>query len=449
MLNKYIVLDIENPNTRGNSICAIAIIVVEDNTIKDKIYTLINPEDRFDSINSQITGIDSSKVLNAPTLKEYWLEIKKLLENSIVVGHNVIYDLSVLVRSLHRYDINVDNFKYCCTLELARKNLSMDSYKLENIVNNLDYQYNPHIAIEDAMAATYLFEYLKNNYVVNEDDIHNYMAEYDTNDKLDERLISNLHSLKGIIQGVTADGVVDELEIERLKKWIDENLIYRQYTLFDKIISQLTVVLEDNIIDSYEQIKLNCLVSEFTSSRLYSETTLGIQMLQGIIDGIGCNNKIKLSEIKNLEKWLLEHNYLSGVYPYDKIYKIIQDVLSDGVLSEEEKNFLQDVFNNIICPVKAKRIEVKAIEISGKTFCLTGEFMSDSKAEIAQKLMELGGIEKNGVSSKVDYLFVGGMGSDAWKFGKIGGKIAKALELQEKGCAIQIVAESDMKEMLL
>ena len=48
------------------------------------------------------------------------------------------------------------------------------------------------------------------------------------------------------------------------------------------------------------------------------------------------------------------------------------------------------------------------------------------------------------MSGKLDYLFVGGLGSEAWKYGNIGGKIARAQELQEKGKNIQIISEDDL-----
>ena len=85
MLEKYVLLDLENPNTRGNSICAIAVVLVENDKVVEKKYTLINPEDRFDPINARITGIDASQVQNAPTLKEYWNEIKELLSENVVI----------------------------------------------------------------------------------------------------------------------------------------------------------------------------------------------------------------------------------------------------------------------------------------------------------------------------------------------------------------------------
>ena len=76
MLEKYVLLDLENPNTRGNSICAIAVVLVENDSVVKQKYTLINPEDRFDAVNAKITGIDASQVQDAPTLKEYWSEIQ-------------------------------------------------------------------------------------------------------------------------------------------------------------------------------------------------------------------------------------------------------------------------------------------------------------------------------------------------------------------------------------
>lgn len=70
-MKDYVVLDLENPNVRGNSICAIGVIVVKNSRIIDRKYTLINPEDRFDRNNVAITGIDAGMVLDSPTLPLY------------------------------------------------------------------------------------------------------------------------------------------------------------------------------------------------------------------------------------------------------------------------------------------------------------------------------------------------------------------------------------------
>ena len=101
-----------------------------------------------------------------------------------------------------------------------------------------------------------------------------------------------------------------------------------------------------------------------------------------------------------------------------------------------------ELFEEIVNP---KLENESDIDFKGKTFCLTGEFESATKQEISNKIQELGGIEKSGVSAKLNYLIVGGVGSDAWKFGKIGGKQAKAMELNEKGANIKIIDENNLK----
>ena len=78
---------------------------------------------------------------------------------------------------------------------------------------------------------------------------------------------------------------------------------------------------------------------------------------------------------------------------------------------------------------------------------MTGEFLFGSKEDVSNLLQEKGAIEKSGVSSKLDYLIVGLVGSDAWKYGNYGGKILKAKELQEKGVNVKIVDENILKEV--
>lgn len=442
MIKDYICIDIENPNARGNSICSIGIIVVKDNKVINKIYSLINPEDRFDINNSKITGLCYADVKNAPNFKEYWKEISRLFEENVVVGHNIIYDLNVIAKSLDRYDIDMPKVNYYCTLNISRNTLNLESYSLNNICQHLNIILDKHHnALEDSKATQEIFEYLNKKYDIGQCEIFDY--EYKISDNLDSKLETNINSLYGIIQGINYDGVIDDKEIEKIKLWIDENRIYKQYSLFNRIITKLDAILEDNVITYYEKIELKSLVSSINTSRMYSDVTLALQILNGILDGIICNQQINQKEIENLRIWLKENDYLKDVYPYDKVLLEVNKVLEDGILTQEESNYILEVFESIINP---QRDDENDIDFSGKTFCLTGEFKSASKSEISKKIQALGGIEKSGVSSKLDYLIVGSVGSEAWKFGKIGGKQAKALELNEKGANIKIIDEQIIKD---
>ena len=441
MIKDYISVDIENPNTRGNSICSIGIIIVKDNKIIDKKYSLINPEDRFDINNSKITGLTYADVKDAPTFKEYWKTIEDLFKNNIIVGHNITYDLSVISKALERYDIDAPVFNYYCTFKLSRKYINTNSYSLNSLCDllkiNLD---NHHNALEDALASQQIFEYLNKRNDIENSEKFEFINK--VSDSMDSKLETNINTLYGIIKGINYDGIIDDKEIEKLRLWVEDNRLYKQYSLFDRIINKLEEILEDNVITEYERIELEKLVTSINESKMYSESTLTLQILNGILDGIVCNQKVNQKEIENLNIWLRQNDYLKDVYPYDKVLLEVNKVLEDGILTEEESNYIFDIFNEIVNP---DFNDYENIDFNGKTFCLTGEFKCATKQEISKKLQELGGTEKTGVSSKLDYLIVGGVGSDAWKFGKIGGKQAKAQELNEKGANIKIIDEDSLK----
>lgn len=202
---------------------------------------------------------------------------------------------------------------------------------------------------------------------------------------------TNINTLYGIIKGITYDGIINYKEVEKLKFWLEDNRLYKQYLLFDRIISKLEEILEDNIITEYERIELERLVTSINSSKIYNESTLSLQVLNGIIEGIICDQKVSQKEIDSLNIWLKQNDYLKDVYPYDKVLLEVSKVLEDGVLTTEESNYIFSIFNEI---VYLDFNNDESIEFDGKTFCLTGEFKIASKQAISKILQKFGAIEK-------------------------------------------------------
>jgi DNA polymerase-3 subunit epsilon len=297
-----------------------------------------------------------------------------------------------------------------------------------------------HNALEDARAAQKIFKYLNEGYDIGEYTEFYYESKF--NEKIDSKLETNINSLYGILQGINYDGIIDNEEINKIKLWTEENRIYKQYLLFNRVITELEKILEDNIITEYERIELITVVSSINKSKIYSEATLALQILNGVLDGIICDSKINKKEIENLKTWLKVNDYLKDVYPYDKVLLEVNKVLEDEILTEEESKYLLNIFSSIINP---KSNVEENIDFKDKTFCLTGEFINGSKQEISKRIQELGGVEKSGVSAKLNYLIVGEVGSEAWKFGNVGGKQTKAQELNEKGANIIVVLEEELK----
>lgn len=215
------------------------------------------------------------------------------------------------------------------------------------------------------------------------------------------------------------------------------------YKIFEYINNKYG--LDENDIEDYNYIE-----SRKQSSGMkiaYSQNTKGLQRLKNIIEKIMSDNKIDNDEINQLDNWLDNNTQLIGNYPFDKIYTITKNVIEDGIITEDEYGELIRVFNEFINPTLEEQLN-NGIEFQEKTFCLIGTFNSGSKESVEERIVSKGGICAKNITSKTNYLIVGGAGSDAWKFGNYGGKVQKAMELKEKGQNIEIISEDDFLNYL-
>lgn len=127
----------------------------------------------------------------------------------------------------------------------------------------------------------------------------------------------------------------------------------------------------------------------------------------------------------------------------DMFVKLIKarllQILNKGIIDDEDRVALIKIAETYTNPISDSPIE----SISGLAFVLTGDFKTDGGKETIKQMIEAeGGVVKSGTSSKVSYVVVGGLGSDAWAFGNYGQKIKKALDLKCSGKVnIEVVTE--------
>lgn len=161
----YISLDVETPNRHNNSISQIGLYLIENGRIAQNYCTLINPEDRFDPINRQITGLNPSMVARAPKLNEYWPLICDLFREYVIVAHNATFDLNVLCKSLKRYNISFPEIKFVCTyVESINKLPSLSKHTLSALAEYYGVQpEKEHDAGCDAKICHIVFEAMKKN----------------------------------------------------------------------------------------------------------------------------------------------------------------------------------------------------------------------------------------------------------------------------------------------
>ncbi|MGL5440120.1 MAG: 3'-5' exonuclease [Filifactoraceae bacterium] len=91
----------------------------------------------------------------------------KFTKGTVIVGHNVFFDLSIMRVNLSRLGLeNLDIKFYYDTLEIARRFLDLKSYRLGDLVKFLNLKNIPdHNAMNDILATGELLVHLMDNYI--------------------------------------------------------------------------------------------------------------------------------------------------------------------------------------------------------------------------------------------------------------------------------------------
>ena len=99
-MSRYVVFDVETPNTRNDRMSSIGITIIDNDRIVDDFCSLVNPETYFNAFNVRLTGINEYITASAPTFPELWREIQPIMSDGLLVAHNARFDLGALDKCL-------------------------------------------------------------------------------------------------------------------------------------------------------------------------------------------------------------------------------------------------------------------------------------------------------------------------------------------------------------
>lgn len=277
-----------------------------------------------------------------------------------------------------------------------------------------------------------------------------------------------INMLRGIVAGISTDGVVRSEEIQELVHWCELHEDMSDRHPFSEIIPVVESACEDGVITDEEAKDILWVCSSFAASgNYYDEITSSIQFLSGMIHGVMADNELNDDEIKSLYSWVQANEFLAGTYPFDELYSLLSSILADHIITEDERNTLLAFLSNIIEFKDSLNLDESKfsdlrskysvdgicatcpeIHFEGKSFCFTGEFVHGKRSEIAARAQALGGIVKSAVSKKTNYLVVGNAGNPCWAYACYGRKIEEAVNLRKNGAPILIVNETDFWDAL-
>ena len=162
----YVVFDLETTGLspfKDEIIEIGAVRVDKDGKIVGTFTTLVKPSQPVSEFIQNLTGISNKMLSDAPSIYTVLPRFVDFVGDSILVGHNVTFDIAFVQQKAKIYKETKFLNPYVDTLSLTRKVYpNLKSYKLQDLIKEFDLKtYAAHRALADVVATQQLFELLK------------------------------------------------------------------------------------------------------------------------------------------------------------------------------------------------------------------------------------------------------------------------------------------------
>nr|WP_194241478.1 exonuclease domain-containing protein [Galbitalea soli] len=152
----FTAIDFETANSSSASACSVGMVKVRDGRVVDEAYWLIHPPfgyDDFSEWNTRIHGIMAVDVADAPLWSEQLADLVGFAGDDHLVAHNARFDMGVIVGACAASFVETPSFRYACSLQVARKTYTLDSYRLPVAAMAAGFEdFEHHNALADALA---------------------------------------------------------------------------------------------------------------------------------------------------------------------------------------------------------------------------------------------------------------------------------------------------------
>lgn len=333
--NTLVVLDLETTGISAfkNEVIEIYMIKVIDNKIIDEYYSKFKPERELPLFISKLTGIYEWHLKDSPKIENEIENINNFLKNSVVVGHNLNFDLSFLNMNLEKNKFGKLQNERLDTLKLSRALLrgKIKNHKLQTLSRFYKtHNKNEHNAKADVLTT---YEVLQN--LLKEKDIRNmetvkelnyYISGIDKNLK-NKFKIQNIPSAPGVYLFLKEEKIQYIGKSKNLKNRVSSHLSFSRSfksnrivnasnrLVFEKLDNELTaLIVEQRIINQHNPrfnrrgkfsrniywIKLKSNKTNFEISKIKNTPNTLFKIGPFLSYSKATNFKIMLSEIFNM-----------------------------------------------------------------------------------------------------------------------------------------------------
>ena len=181
--DSYTVFDIETTglDSTYDEIIEIGALKIRDNKIVEQFSYLIKPKFPIDEFITELTGITNEMVSDAPSINEVLPKFLEFIDNDILVGHNVNFDINFIYDNLIKlnYKEGLAN-DFVDTLRLSRKILNeLNHHRLKDLadfygINDI----GSHRSIKDCEITNEVFNNLKNDILNKYESLENFVKSF-------------------------------------------------------------------------------------------------------------------------------------------------------------------------------------------------------------------------------------------------------------------------------
>lgn len=298
-----------------------------------------------------------------------------------------------------------------------------------------------------------------------------------------------LDEYHGILRGIASDGIIMRSELEFLVEWMENHdwISSSSDKLYDLCTEcWLKLSEEDNALDRCSSQKLLDLIHKELKGDNYKNMDIDLRGAVFCLTGgfkSGCRTDIKnriinaggiwADTVTKKTRYLFvgaqgSREYRGGNHgqkidtarkyqSQGQCIDIYEEEILMYALCLAESRAVDDQISQIILVERtdngapqSKNVISSGVNIDFKNAvcCLTGEFKSEHRTDIKNRIINAGGILADNVTQKTRFLFVGALGSKDYRSGSYGTKIEKALKYQSQGRCIDIYEEEILMNAL-
>ncbi len=158
-----VVIDTETTGLRAgrDRVIEIGAIRLIGDSVEERYETLIDPRIPIPAKITRLTGISTDMVQGAPVAARVLPLLEDFLDEAVVVGHNVKFDVGFLAAEFRMAGMQYPDNPSICTARLARRILrALPSRSLAGLKRHYGIRARAHRAMDDAQATAHVFRKL-------------------------------------------------------------------------------------------------------------------------------------------------------------------------------------------------------------------------------------------------------------------------------------------------